>query len=272
MPEPNDTVLLERARAGDRQALEQLLAAYESTIYRFALQMCRQPQDAQGVLQETLIAMARTVRDFRGGSSLSTWLYSIARSFCVKKRRRRQGQPQHHEALDERAVELPAGGPSPEQTASDKQLDALLKDAIATLDPKYREVLVLRDVEGLTAPEVAEVTGVSVAAVKSRLHRSRRMLRDAVATGLGVARPESVTPPTTCPDVLDMYSRHLEGDLTAEVCGVMERHLDSCAACTDTCDSLKRTLAKCRTVPTTTVPADIQAAVRRALADEFGSA
>ena len=87
--ETPDEKLLEAARAGDRAALDQLLTRHQSRVYRFGLKMCRDSEDAKDVLQETLLAVARNVKDFRGASSVSTWLYTIARSFCIKKRRRR---------------------------------------------------------------------------------------------------------------------------------------------------------------------------------------
>src|SRR5512147_1714986 len=92
MPE-DDQLLLDRARAGQSDALEQLLERHQSQVYRFGMKMCRDPEDAKDVLQDTLLSVARNVRDFRGSSSVSTWLYTIARSFCVKKRRKRKFAP-----------------------------------------------------------------------------------------------------------------------------------------------------------------------------------
>jgi len=88
MDEQTDSTVLDEARAGNARALEMLLERHQAQVYRFGLKMCRDPEDAKDVLQDTLLAMARSVRDFRGASSISTWLYTIARSFCIKKRRR----------------------------------------------------------------------------------------------------------------------------------------------------------------------------------------
>jgi RNA polymerase sigma-70 factor (ECF subfamily) len=84
MADRTDTDLLTSARAGDGAALEELLLRHQPRIYRFGMKMCRDPEDASDVLQDTLLAMARTIADFRGASSLSTWLYTITRSFCIK--------------------------------------------------------------------------------------------------------------------------------------------------------------------------------------------
>src|SRR6187455_2423907 len=135
------------------------------------MKMCRDPEDAADVLQDTLLAMARGVRDFRGASSMSTWLYTIARSFCIKKRRRSKFAPEEERSLDtDVAAEtrhLAAKTDAPDEALAGRQVERALEQAIAALEPMYREVLLLRDVEGLSAAEVAEVVGASVQAVKS---------------------------------------------------------------------------------------------------------
>lgn len=269
MQDEADRELLEQARAGDRQALEKLLERHQAQVYRFGMKMCRDPEDAKDVLQDTLLAMARGVHDFRGASSISTWLYTIARSYCIKKRRKSKFAPEDERSLDtELAPEArrlvdPAKGPDEELAG--RQVEHALERAITALEPMYREVLLLRDVEGLTAPEVAEVLGVSVQAVKSRLHRARLAVRGEVAPLLGIPGDSPATP-GTCPDVLTLFSQHLEDEISADVCAEMERHIEACARCRGACDSLKHTLALCRTAgPAVDVPASVQASVKVAL-------
>jgi RNA polymerase sigma-70 factor (ECF subfamily) len=264
----SDEQLLAAARAGDQVALETLLERHQAQVYRFGMKMCRDPEDAKDVLQDTLLAVARGVRNFRGASSISTWLYTIARSFCIKERRRSKFAPEEERSLDtDAAVEaarLPAPGDNPDEALAGREIERALEQAIARLEPMYREILLLRDVEGLTAPEVAEVVGISVDAVKSRLHRARLSVRAHVAPLLGV----EPAPPAAggCPDVLMTFSQHLEDEISAERCAEMERHLEGCARCRGTCESLKRTLALCRTVgPSAPVPASVQASVKTAL-------
>lgn len=243
------------------------------------MSMCRDEEDAKDVLQDTLIAMARGVRDFRGASSISTWLYTIARSFCIKKRRRSTFAPQEERSLDTDvdAGAAPLADPAkgPEELLAGKQVEQALEDAIAALEPMYREVLVLRDVEGLTAPEVAEVLGVSVQAVKSRLHRARLSVREHVAPLLGIPAPLPAAHGTCPGDILQMLSQHLENEISADVCAEMERHVAGCGRCRGACDSLRRTLAMCRAsgssgapgAPASAVPAAVQASVKVALRD-----
>ena len=266
---PGDEGLLAAARAGDKQALEALLERHQEQVYRFGMKMCRDPEDARDVLQDTLLAMARSVRDFRGASSLSTWLYTIARSYCIKKRRRSKFAPEEKRSLETEAPaeaeQLADPTRSPDEALAGKQVERALEQAIAGLEPMYREVLLLRDVEGLTAPEVAEVLGVTPEAVKSRLHRARLAVRERVTPLLGI---ETDLPETseTCPDLLMTFSKHVEHEISADLCAQMERHLEGCGRCRGTCDTLKRTLALCRTAGASVqVPPAVQASVKGAL-------
>jgi RNA polymerase sigma-70 factor (ECF subfamily) len=236
------------------------------------MKMCGDSEDAEDVLQETLLAMARGVRDFRGASSISTWLYTIARSFCIKKHRKSKFAPAETSSLDTDVapqvarIADPAEGP--EDALAGKQIEHALGQALSALEPMYREVLVLRDIEGLTAPEVAEVLGVTVQAVKSRLHRARLSVRAQLAPLLGVPPEATVAAPGNCPDVLTLFSQHLEDEISPEVCGEMERHLAGCSRCRGTCESLKRMLALCHAAgPAAPVPPSVQASVKVALRD-----
>jgi RNA polymerase sigma-70 factor, ECF subfamily len=264
----SDDELVAAARQGDSAALETLLLRYQPHLYRFGLRMCGNVEDAGDVAQESLVSMARSVRGFRGDASVSSWLYTIARRFCIKKRRRSKFAPAREESLDapttDVALHLADPRPNPEQTAANAELATALTRAIDALEPAQREVLVLRDVEGLSAPEVAKILDLSVDAVKSRLHRARVAIREALAPALG--RPGIAPaggPP--CPDVLTLFSQHLEGEIAPSVCAAMEAHLAQCHHCHATCESLKRTLALCRQLPTPDVPASLAASVRAAI-------
>ena len=264
----SDDELVAAARQGDTAALETLLMRYQPHLYRFGLRMCGNVADASDVAQESLISMARSIRDFRGDASVSSWLYTIARRYCIKQRRRSTFAPTREESLDTPGSDvgqhLADPRPNPEQTATNRELATALTHAIDALEPAQREVLILRDVEGLSAPEVATILGTSVAAVKSRLHRARVAIREELAPALG--RP-AIAPlrGARCPDVLTLFSQHLEGEIDPGVCATMEAHLAHCHHCRDACESLKRTLAVCRQLPTPDVPASVAASVKAAI-------
>lgn len=262
-----DGDLIEAARLGDAEALDTLILRYQPRVFRFGMKMCRNVDDAGDIAQETLLALVRHVHTFRGDSSVSTWLFAIARNACLRKRRRSKFAPAREESLDgldagqRDGIADPALGP--ERAAFGHEIERRLAAAIDALEAGQREVLVLRDVEGLSAPEVAVVLGLNVDAVKSRLHRARVAVRAQVAPALGEAAAPTASP--GCPDVLALFSRHLEGDIGPEMCAQMEAHLGGCTGCRALCDSLKRTVALCRTVPAGAVPPAVATALRDAM-------
>jgi RNA polymerase sigma-70 factor (ECF subfamily) len=263
-----DDELLAAARSGDVGALERLLELHQRRVFRFGLKMCGGEEDAKDVLQETLIAAARGIRDFRGASSVSTWLYAIARSFCIKGRRTSKFAPAQVESLtgvSRQAHDVPDERRGPEETAAGEQVKSALQDAISSLDPMYREVLVLRDVEGLSAAEVAEITKLSVDAVKSRLHRARVSVREQLVPLLGIPEPARAAPQEKdCPDVVDLFSKHLEGEISGSVCTALEQHLLACDRCRARCDSLRATLSLCSNSGDE-LPPRVEQSVREAL-------
>jgi RNA polymerase sigma-70 factor (ECF subfamily) len=255
---------LAAARAGDPDALDALLRQYQPRVYRFGLRMCRDEEDAKDVLQETLLAAARSLRGFRGSSSLSTWLYSIARGFCIKKRRRSKFAPADETSLEDhaRALDVPDPSPPQDEALASLEIEQAVEAAIRSLKPAYREVLLLRDVEGLTAPEVAEVLGLRIEAVKSRLHRARTQVREHLRPLLEAGAP---LPSPDCPEIAARLSRYLEGEISREACADLETHVASCTSCRRTCDALRQALGVCRALPEPTVPPDVQQAVRSGL-------
>jgi RNA polymerase sigma-70 factor (ECF subfamily) len=253
--------LVEAARNGDRDALDRLVDAISPRLLRFSLRLCGQPEDAEDVLQESLLAAARAIPSFRGESSLSTWLFSIARSFCIKKRRRKRSVVAVSMETEEGAGvrEVATSDPSPFDALENARIASALEEAFARLDVPHREVLLFRDVEGLSATDTARAMGLSVAAVKSRLHRARSAVRQDLAPLLAGA----VAPPRSgCPDIVRLFSRHLEGEIAPRTCAEMERHLSGCTSCEATCKSLKTTLALCRSLPLPAVPTDLQERIR----------
>lgn len=264
-PDTRDDALLTAARAGDRAALEELLVRYQPRVYRFGVRMCGNPEDASDVMQDTLLAMAQSLDSFRGEASVSTWLFTIARRFCLKKRRKSKYAPTHEDPIDAEGSRLTSTLPSPAERPDDAvarhEVSAAVRHAIEALEEPQRDVLVLRDVEGLSAKDVAEVLGLSVEAVKSRLHRARVAVRTALSPVLSRVPP----PEPGCPDVLLMLSRHLEGDLPQSACAELEAHVSQCPSCKGACDSLKRALVLCKEAPADDMPPRTEQAVREAV-------
>ena len=259
--QPTDSELIERAKAGDAKAMELILARNEQRVYRFGLRMCGNEDDARDVLQETLLAAFKNLGSFRGDSQISTWLYQVARSFCTRQRRRREGEPAKYEGMETNEVKHVAiDAASPDSSAHAKQVGQVIEAAMKTLGEDYREALVLRDVEGLSAEEAAEVAGIEVGALKSRLHRARMQLKQRLSAVLN-----EETTDLGCPELQAELSAYAASEIDQAACARIEAHLEKCPHCTAACDSLKRTVSMCRALPGGDVPAPVKAAVRHAL-------
>lgn len=257
----SDAQLLDQVKAGNSQAMSEILKRHEQRIYRFGLRMCGHEEDARDVLQETLIAAYRNLPQFRGDAQLSTWLYQIARSFCIKQRRRREGEPAEHDDLESPQVKQAPAEISPEDARTHaREVGTLIQAAITTLQPDHREALVLRDVEGLSAEEAAQVAGIEVGALKSRLHRARMALKQQLGAVLDES-PESIA----CPELAQELSAYAASEIDQAACATIEKHLATCPRCTAACDALKRTVSLCRAIPGGEVPSPVKAAVRNAL-------
>ena len=188
---PDDHTLITASQAGDPAALDELVRAHQGRVYAFAMRMCRNVEDAKDILQETFVGMLRSLREFREESRFTTWLYRIAANACLKKRRRGVFEPRPEQELsldqlvphpeaDGRRPEIPDWSTDAEQALLQGELTAQMESAIDKLPREYKIVLLLRDVEGFSAEETAEVLHLSIPAVKSRLHRARVHLRDRV--------------------------------------------------------------------------------------------
>jgi RNA polymerase sigma-70 factor (ECF subfamily) len=255
--------LLRAARLGDGKALDELLARHEKQVYRFGLRMCGSEEDAKEVLQETLLAAFRGIHAFRGGAALSTWLYQVARTHCIRLHRRHAGAPEAFQPLDSpAATHVAAAEEAPDMAAHARQMGEVLQAAILALPAAQREVLILRDVEGLTAEEAAQVVGIEVRALKSRLHRARLQLREHLSTLLGEGAQDKAQ---GCPELAQELSEFAAQEVDQATCIRLEDHLSHCPRCTQACDSLKRTVSLCRHIPGDEVPVPVRAAVRQAL-------
>ncbi len=183
-PVVSDEVLALRARGGARAAFAALMARHQDRVYRLAMRMCHNADDAEEITQETFTLAYRAIASFEGLSRFSTWLYRIAVNQALMHRRASARRPTQPLDLctqygDGRAAE--ASGEPPER--ADDLLDRKLATervmaALARLDEPHRAALVLRDLEELTAEEAAEILGVSPDVVRQRSHRARRRLRE----------------------------------------------------------------------------------------------
>ncbi len=193
---PTTQRLVERSSARTQSArdFDALYRDHVDLMYRFAHRLCGEAEAAKDLVQETFLNAYRGLDRFRGDAQISTWLYTIASRACLRMRRKRKGAPERELSLEEFIpgsdgefrLQIPIDGMSPEAALHNKQLREALDSAIDQLPKKYKMVLVLRDMEGLSAKEVGTIMGLNERAVKSRLHRARLFVRRQLsARGLG---------------------------------------------------------------------------------------
>ncbi len=182
----SDVELLTRAGGGEREAFEALVGRYEDGMYRFARRLTASEQDAEDALQEALLSAWRNARSYRGAAKVRTWLFQILVNACHRRVRRRAGEPAAFEDLAATRT-VPADDPSPDTVAAAGELQQTFEKSLGAMAPEAREVVLLRDVEGLSGDEVAGALQISLAAMKSRLHRARLELKSQVERLLGRA-------------------------------------------------------------------------------------
>ena len=181
-----DFELIKAIQSGRRELFDQLVQRYEKALYNFGMKMCAEPRDAEDVIQDTFLNVYRYLGEFRFETKFKNWLYRIATSTCLKKRRRSKFAPERELSLDEFLPQdeasvdqhMPAWATLPLDQVLNEELSRTLKQAIAELPEKYRLVLVLRDIEGFSTEESAQILALTPANVKVRLHRARLFLRE----------------------------------------------------------------------------------------------
>lgn len=184
-----------RLIARDERAFNELVELYQTRVFRLVFRMLGRREEAEDMAQEVFVQVFKAIGTFRGDSKLSTWVYRIAVNLCKNRvkylHRRHSGSEEELEPIAERAALTSGTGVTtgdvsrPDHMVEGFQLERIVHQSIADLDPDFREVLILRDVEDLSYEEICEITGLPDGTVKSRLHRARAMLKAGVERRLG---------------------------------------------------------------------------------------
>ena len=183
LSDATDEELVRRSKEDDERAFGELISRYESKVYSLALRMIRNPEDAEDVLQDTFLRAYRGIKSFQGASTFSTWIYRITANSALMRLRKKQLPTVSIEDQDEREtpVNIADWTPGPVEQLMTQELQQEMDAAIESLPPEFQQVFILRDVEERSNAEVAEILDLSVAAVKSRLHRARLKVRNRLA-------------------------------------------------------------------------------------------
>jgi RNA polymerase sigma-70 factor (ECF subfamily) len=182
----DDFDLIQSINSGQVDKFHDLVKRYDQKLYNFSLRMCRDHSDAEDMVQETFLNVFRYLKDFRYETKFKNWLYKVAASTCIKKRRKSKFAPEKELSLDEFRPSDEAEPPDKTPQWALMPLDKLLNEELAgvinrgvlAIPKKYRMVIVLRDIEGFSTAETAQILSLSATNVKVRLHRARLHLRD----------------------------------------------------------------------------------------------
>lgn len=265
-PEIQQAVLL--LQRGDDKALEEALALLQNTVFSFSMRVCGQREDAEDTMQEVLLKSVPHLPKFDSPKALVVWLYKVAKNRCLMSRRRSKFAPKEELSLeqlmpDRQELERLSGdsGINPETFAIRSEEAGRLRQAIQRLPPPYRIVLVLRDMEGLTDEEVAEITGLRAGTVRVRLHRARLFVRKEMMkawkprAGTSVesvssrATADQQPRPARCKAMFAELSNYLDEQMDDSLCDELEKHLDGCGPCQAFLSSLEVTIEQCRKSP-----------------------
>jgi RNA polymerase sigma-70 factor (ECF subfamily) len=186
-----DEVLVERVRSKDVAAFEELLGRYENKLYRLAMRFVRNENDAQEILQEAFLSAWRNLPGFEGRAQFGSWMYRVTVNAALMFLRARSRHPEVmlddvEPAILHKATEQSAHGSSedwsqrPDEQLQSEELRRHIQEAADALPEGLRTVFLVRDVEGMSTEETAELLGLSLPAVKTRLHRARLAMREAI--------------------------------------------------------------------------------------------
>jgi RNA polymerase sigma-70 factor (ECF subfamily) len=183
--------LIRRACAGEREAFYDLVRPCEQMVYAIAISVVKNPADAEEVTQEAVLKAFAGLFSFRAEAKFSTWLVQI--TYNEARMKLRKARPHIYESIDDRQQDDKGDfwpkdyadwRPIPSELLEQNEIRQAVQDAISSLNPSYREVLVLRDIQHLSIKETSTILGISEPSVKTRLHRARLLLRDRLAPGI----------------------------------------------------------------------------------------
>jgi RNA polymerase sigma-70 factor, ECF subfamily len=253
---------VELLRDGDDASVEQALALLQNTVFSFSMRVCGQREDAEDTMQEVLLKSIPQLPKFDSPKALVVWLYKVAKNRCLMNRRKSKFAPAHELSLEElmpdrkELEQLTADGRvSPESFAIRSEQASRLREAVQKLPAQYRIVLVLRDMEGLTDDEMAEITGVRAGTVRVRLHRARLFVRkELMRTWMARSgkrvhaqrHPSKESRPARCKAMFAELSDYLDEQLDDSLCEELERHMTGCEPCQAFVATLEATIEQCR--------------------------
>jgi RNA polymerase sigma-70 factor (ECF subfamily) len=275
---------VELLQGGDEAGLEQALTLLQNTVFSFSMRVCGHREDAEDTMQEVLLKSVPQLPKFDSPKALLVWLYKVAKNRCLMSRRKSKFAPARELSLEElmpdrkELEQLSVDGKiNPESLAIRSEEASRLRNAVQKLPPPYRIVLVLRDMEGLTDDEVAEITGLRAGTVRVRLHRARLFVRKELMRTGSAKSDRKVRPrrdahpenrPARCKALFAELSDYLDEQLDDSLCEEFERHMAGCEPCQAFIATLETTIEQCRNSSPDDPPAEA-AKLRQSLMEKY---
>ena len=181
MTREEELALVRRVQSGELDAFEDLVRAHEKTVYNLALRMTGNPQDAEDMAQEAFLKAYRSLPDFRGESKFSVWLYRIVSNVCLDHLRKQSRRPASSLTVEDgegeqQQLDVPDESASPERLLEQKLTREAVQKGLARLPAEQRQILLLREIRGMSYEEIGETLGLEAGTVKSRIFRARKHL------------------------------------------------------------------------------------------------
>lgn len=275
---------VELLQGGNDAGIDQALALLQNTVFSFSMRVCGHREDAEDTMQEVLLKSVPQLPKFDSPKALVVWLYKVAKNRCLMNRRKSKFAPARELSLEElmpdrkELEQLSADGKiNPESFAIRSEEASRLRNAVQKLPPHYRIVLVLRDMEGLTDDEVAEIAGLRAGTVRVRLHRARLFVRKELMRTWNAKIDRKVRPrpdphqekrPARCKAMFAELSDYLDEQLDDSLCEEFERHMAGCEPCQAFIATLRATIEQCRKSAGDCPPRDA-AQLRQALMEKY---
>lgn len=272
----------------DPKSLEVALELLQKTVFSFSMKVCGQRQDAEDTMQEVLLKSVPNLPKFDSAKALMVWLYKVAKNRCLMSRRKSIFAPKEDLSLEELMPDrhelqnLSGSSDATPETSLLRREDAKrLREAVQKLPPDYRLILVLHDMEELSAGDVTEITGLRPGTIRVRLHRARLFVRKELAKqDAHRMRRQTATPSgemhlsaqfrqRRCKEMFADLSNYLDDELDDSLCAELEKHMDGCEPCKAFLSSLEKSIQQCRTAPNESPDPRVAARLRRELIFEY---
>lgn len=280
--------VVELVQRNDKESLEEALTLLQNTIFSFSMKVCGQRQDAEDTMQEVLLKSVPSLPKFDNPRALMVWLYKVAKSRCLMSRRKSKFAPKEALSFEELMPErkelqsFSAAGSAegtPESAFLRRENAKCLREAVQSLPPEYRLILVLHDMEDLSDSDIAEITGLRPGTIRVRLHRARLYVRkelakrdqhrDQGAIAKSSGEKHEHARQGRCKEMFAELSNYLDDELDDSLCEELERHMEGCEPCKAFLSSLESSIQQCRSTPNEAPDPRSAAKLRRELLLEF---